>query len=135
MYSLTGFPAGKLWHNITPGKLILTQSTDLVPISPVSLVVICLCGCAYFYAHKLYMFSFIKFSTEGHQSSFVFLLLERADRDFSSRNQNPPCSVLFPTIAWKCSALLHKKQSATPENKWWFGWFFCLGLLYQNSPC
>lgn len=58
----------------------------------------------------------LSFQPEGHWTSFVFLLLEMADRDFSHRNQSHPCRVLFPMIAWKCSKLLHKKQSAPQKT-------------------
>lgn len=99
----------------------------------VLLVVICLYWCVYFNAQKLSMLFFIKFSTRRTSDLICVSASGNGDRYFSHRNQSPPCSVLFPMIAWKCSKLLHKKQSAAPENKWWFAWFSCLfyfSILY-----
>lgn len=103
MYLLSSFPNAKTMaqcHNqeIDPDTTHWPYSDHLSFTCSQLFVLMCLFLCT----KIICIFFPLSFQPEGHQTSFVFLLLEVADRDFSHRNQSPPCSVLFPMIAWKC---------------------------------
>lgn len=92
------------------------------------------CPYVFISVYKHFFFLPVSFQLEGHQTSFVFLLLEIRDRDFSHRNQNLPWSVLFPCDSTKMFHTAPHSSQQPPENRRQFGWFsglvFCIKILY-----